>query len=149
MTNFFSFLFYCVWPNLSLTSQSRAAHKTGKKSFFVWSRFTFITRHSRKKIRKRWQSVRSFELFQKGEFLSFVFVSMGAREQQQKKRLETKETHTSVHRTEMFDVFPAVYWDDGEKKKEPRASCVLRERTARTSTGDWSLFQVTRCLTYI
>jgi hypothetical protein len=167
MTNFFSFLFYCVWPNLSLTSQSRAAHKTGKKSFFVWSRFTFITRHSRKKIRKRWQSVRSFELFQKGEFLfqrpsekslfspllfasCHLFSSRWVRENNNKKKgSRQKETHTSVHRTEMFDVFPAVYWDDGEKKKEPRASCVLRERTARTSTGDWSLFQVTRCLTYI
>jgi hypothetical protein len=30
---------------------------------------TFITRHSLEKIRKRWQSVPPFELFQKGEFL--------------------------------------------------------------------------------
>jgi hypothetical protein len=135
---FFSFLFYCVWPNLSLTSQSRAAHKTEKKSFFlfVWSRFTFITRHSRKKIRKRWQSVRSFELFQKCEFLfqrpsekalfspllfasCHLFSSRWVREKN-KKRLETKETHKCPPHRNVWRVSRCLsrWWGEENRAQE-------------------------------
>lgn len=43
----------------------------------------------------------------------------------EKQKGSRQKRHTSVHRTEMFDVFPAVYWDDGRGKKRPRASCVV------------------------
>jgi hypothetical protein len=147
MTNFFSFLFYCVWPNLSLTSQSRAAHKTGKKSFFVWSRFTFITRHSRKKIRKRWQSVRSFELFQKGEFLfqrpsekslfspllfasCHLFSSRWVRENNNKKKGSRQKRHTQVSTApKCLTCFPLSIEMMGRRKKSPGPLvCYVSER---------------------
>jgi hypothetical protein len=65
---FFSFLFYCVWPNLSLTSQSRAAHKT-EKIFFSLKSFHFYHSTLAQKDKETLTIRPSFELFQKGEFL--------------------------------------------------------------------------------
>jgi hypothetical protein len=79
--------------------------------------------------------------------LLFICFRLDGCERKTKKARDKRDTQVSTA-PKCLTCFPLSTEMMGGNKR-PRASCVLRERTARTSTGDWSLFQVTRCLTYI